>query len=264
MMFDKRKCWQALWLLTSLSSSIAFSASQPANYNPSLKSVSSFLSTLPMSLKHGHAVLQLGGYWSIQGSRQHIDIEDLVGDEFTITHHNGSNGLVGLGYFIDGQEKEHFKMVYGINAFYLAKTRVKGNVIQENLFTNLAYQYNVTHYPVYAMAKSIIKTKSPKHALTLDVGIGPNFMRTSGFSESSLDGITIPDNIFSSHTTTTFTATVGVGVQFKQFFGEAPLECGYRFFYPGQGYFSTQTNQVLNTLNTGTTYANALMCSITV
>jgi hypothetical protein len=264
MMFDKRTCRQAMLLLTGLSSSIAFSASQPANYNLSLKSVSSFLSTLPSSLKHGHAVLQLGGYWSNQGSQQHIDIQDLVGDEFTVTHHNGSNGLVGLGYFIDGQEKERFKIVYGINAFYLAKTGVKGNVTQENLFTNLAYQYNVTHYPVYAMAKSIIKTKSPKHALTLDVGIGPNFMRTSGFAESSLDGVTIPDTIFSNRTTTTFTATIGAGLRFNQFFGEAPLECGYRFFYLGQGHFNTQTSQVVNALNTGASYANALMCSITV
>ena len=208
--------------------------------------------------------MQLGGYWSAQGSQQHVDIQDLIGDEFTAPHHTRSNGLVGLGYFIDSQEKERFKMVYGINAFYLAKTGVKGNVIQENLFTNLAYQYNVTHYPVYAVAKSIIKTKSSKHALTLDVGIGPNFMRTSGFQESSLGSNTHPDNMFSSRTTTTFTATVGAGVQFKQFFGEAPLECGYRFFYLGQGHFNVQTSQVVNTLTTGANYANAVMCSITV
>lgn len=264
MIFDKRMCRQAILLLAGLSATTAFSASQPANYNSSLKSVSSFLSTLPASLKHGHAVLQLGGYWSIQGSQQHIDIQDLVGDEFTVTQHNGSNGSVGLGYFIDGQEKERLKMVYGINAFYLAKTGVKGNVIQENLFTNLAYQYKVTHYPVYAMAKSIIKTKSPKHALTLDVGIGPNFMSASGFKESSLDGITIPDNIFSGDTTTTFTATIGAGLRFNQFFGRAPLECGYRFFYLGEGHFNKATQQVVNTLNTGAAYANALMCSIAV
>ena len=208
--------------------------------------------------------MQLGGYWSIQGSQQHIDIEDLIGDEFTVTHHNGSNGLVGWGYFIDGQDKERFKMAYGINAFYLAKTAVAGDVIQEDSFTNLAYHYNVTHYPLYVVAKALIKTKSPQHALTLDVGVGPNFMRTSGFNESPLDDITIPDTIFSSRTTTTFTATVGAGVQFKQFFGEAPLECGYRFFYLGQGHFNTQTSQVVNTLTTGADYANAVMCSITV
>lgn len=263
MMFDKRICRQAILLLNGLSSSIAFSASQPI-ITPSLKSTSSFLSTLPTSLKHGHAVLQLGGYWNIAGTQQHTNIDDLIGDEFTITHSNGGNGLVGLGYLIDGQERARFKMAYGVNAFYLAKTRVAGQVIQENLFANLAYQYKVTHYPVYAVAKSIIQTGFPNQSLTLDAGIGPNFMQTNGFKESSLDGITIPDNIFSSRTTTTFSATIGAGIRLNQVFGQAPLECGYRFFYLGQGHFNKKTSQVVNTLNTGADYANAVMCSITV
>jgi hypothetical protein len=264
MIFTKGKYRRALLLLTALSSSVAFSASQPGNDSATLKPTSHFLSTLPAILKKGHAVLQLGGYWSIQGRRQHIDIQDLIGDEFTLTHHNGSNGLVGLGYLIDGQERARFKMAYGVNAFYLARTRVAGQVIQENLFTNLAYQYKVTHYPVYAVAKSIIQTNLPNQSLTLDAGIGPNFMQANGFKESSLDGVTLPDSIFSSRTTTTFSATIGAGIRLNQVFGQAPLECGYRFFYLGQGHFNKKTSQVVNTLNTGADYANAVMCSITV
>jgi hypothetical protein len=172
---------------------------------------------------------------------------------------------VGLGYFLDAQEKESFKMSYGINAFYLAKATVKGSVIQENLFENLSYHYNVTHYPVYVVAKSTIQTKLQKYAFTVDAGIGPNFIKTSGFKENSLDGgITIPDNAFSGHTSATFSATAGAGVKLNQFFGEAPLECGYRFFYLGKGNFNKDTNQLLNTLSTGSNYANALICSITV
>ena len=155
-------------------------------------------------------------------------------------------------------------MIYGINAFYLAKTDVTGNVIQENLFTNLSYKYNLTHYPVYVIAKSTIKTKFPQYALTIDTGIGPNFIKADGFQENSLDGITIPDNIFSSHTSTTFSATAGFGVKVNQVFGSAPLECGYRFFYLGQGNFNIATNQVLNTLKTGSNYANAIICSMTI
>ena len=224
-----------------------------------------FSFSLKDHLVHGHAVVQLGGYWSTQGKSQHINIESLIGDDFTVTSGQSSNGLVGVGYFIDGQEKDLFKMAYGINAFYLAKTGVSGNVIQEGLFSNLSYGYNVTHHPVYAVAKSTIKTKSPKYALTVDLGIGPNFMRTGGFHEQSLDGgVTIPDNAFSGHTTTTFSAMTGVGIKFNNIFGAAPLECGYKFFYLGQGNFSKNTNQLLNNLNTGSDYANALMCSITV
>jgi len=264
MIFNKRTCCQAVLLLTGLCSSTAFSASQSVNSSSFLSNYSHFLSSLSSKLKHGHAVLQLGGYWSIAGSQQHIAIQDLIGDTFIVTQNGGSNGLVGWGYFIDGQEEERFKMSYGINAFYLPKTSVAGNVIQEDLYTNLAYRYQLTHYPMYAVAKSTIKTKYPRYDATLDVGIGPNFMQAQGFNETSLDGITLPDTIFSSHTRTTFTATVGAGIKVNHFFGQVPLECGYRFFYLGQGHFNEATNQVLNTLNTGQVYANAVMCSITV
>lgn len=252
MVLTQKNCCQLLLLIVAIfNTSVACSEYKAASY-------------LPSFLRHGHATIQLGGYWSNPGYTQHINIQDLIGDEFTATNHNNSNGFVGLGYFIDGQEKYFFKISYGVNAFYLAKTIVTGNVIQENLFTNLSYQYHLTHYPVYAVAKSTIQTSSTKYALTIDAGIGPNFMRTAGFQENSLDGITIPDNIFSSHTSTTFSATAGFGVKINRVFGRAPLEVGYRFFYLGQGHFNTSTNQVLNTLNTGSVYANAIICAITV
>lgn len=213
----------------------------------------------------GHTVVQLGGYWSKQGKAQHINIEDLSGDDFSVTRGSSRNGLVGLAYFIEGQKYNLFNMAYGVNAFYLAKTGVSGYVVQEDIFTNLSYGYKVTHYPIYAVAKSTIHASSTKYALTLDLGIGPNFMRTSNFKEHSLDdGITIPDKAFSGHSTTTFSAMTGVGVKLNNFFGPAPLECGYKFFYLGQGRLDKDNAQLLNTLKTGHDYANALVCSITV
>lgn len=213
--------------------------------------------------KQGHFVFQAGGYWSSQGTAQHIDIADLIGDEFTVSQHNDSNGLVGLGYFIDGQQLDRVQLSYGVDFFYLPKTSVSGTVVQENLFTNLSYGYQVTHYPVYASARA--KTDLPINhlALTVDAGIGPNFMRTGGFAEHSLDGgITLPDNAFSGHTTTTLSATAGIGLQLAQVFGEMPLECGYRFFYLGRGRLSKETEQIVNDLHTGSAYANAVVCSV--
>ena len=255
------------------------SKQQTANSNKNyviklVASLSFFLATsqaLPYDLKHelkklahGHGFFQLGGYWSIQGQSQQININGLIGDYFNVTDSNGSNGLVGVGYFIDGPNIKQIPIEYGINWFYLAKTSVNGTVLQENLYTNLAYSYNVTHYPLYFVAKSTFKTKLPNKAVTFDVGIGPNFMTTSNFQESSLGANTIPDAIFSGKTTTTFSATAGLGIKFNQFFGQAPLECGYRFFYLGQGNFNPLTDQTQNNLNTGSDFGNAVMCSITV
>lgn len=255
-------------MLLSILSSWAAIAGQAANDTRYPVSTSTgFFSTLPASLKlkHGHAEIQLGGYWGIQGKTQHVNIEDLIGDEFTVSHKNRGSGLVGFGYFLDSQGKTNFKMSYGVNFFYLPKTGVSGTVIQENHYTNLAYGYNITHYPVYALTKTNIDLNSTRYALTIDAGIGPNFMNIGGFQEQSLDGgHTNPDHIFSGRTTTTFSATAGIGIKLNHAFDQAPLECGYRFFYLGQGNFNVLTNQVITSLNTGNAYANAIMCSIAI
>ena len=140
-----------------LETPVAFSVHQPTHSSfPFPLTTFSHLSSWSNWCKRGHAVLQLGGYWSIAGSQQQINIQGLIGDKFTVTQKNGSNGLVGWGYFLDGPEKEHFKMAYGLNAFYLPSAGVEGNVIQENIYTNLAYHYQLTNYPLYAVAKSFI------------------------------------------------------------------------------------------------------------
>ncbi|MCH9689568.1 MAG: hypothetical protein K0U10_02815, partial [Gammaproteobacteria bacterium] len=245
-----------LALFIALSSSSVFSGTEDTQTPPR------FLSHLPVSLKDGHAIVQLGVYWSHQGQAQHISLEGLIGDTFTVTQHSDSNGLVGVGYFIDGQQYAKFKMTYGVNAFYLPKTAVKGLVIQENLFANLSYDYTVNHFPVYAIAKSVIETQHPNTAFILDAGIGPNFKKTAHFSEQSLDNITLPDQIFSGKSSTTFSATAGFAVRLNQGLGAAPLECGYRFFYLGDAQFNKSSTQINNTLKTGNAYANAVACSI--
>lgn len=247
-------------LLSALTTHAAIAASQPITTSSPAHSY--FLPTLS-TLKSGHALIQLGGFGSTQGASQHINIEGLIGDAFAVTKRGDGNALVGLGYFIDGKGMGSLAMSYGINGYYLARTSVSGTVTQENLFTNLSYGYHLTHYPVYAMAASTIPLKSTKQSITLDVGIGPNFMQAGGFQEASLDnGVTLPDAAFSGRTTTTFSATVGLGIRINNVFGKVPLECGYRFFYLGQGHFNTETSQLQNTLSTGNAYANALLCGI--
>lgn len=258
-----------LLVLLSMLSSLAYSQNM---YSPKAEpeiapSKTALLSMLPVFLKQGHIVGQLGGFWSIQGKTQHVDINSLIGDNFTISSKHPNNVLLGIGYLINGKDRSSFngdsKLSYGLNFFYLPKTGVSGTVVQENLFSNLSYGYNISHYPLYAVAKSTINLNAQPIALTIDAGIGPNFMRLSQFHETSLDGITIPEAIFSSRTNTVFSATAGLGIKFNHLFGERPLECGYRFFYLGQGSFNIINNQVTTALNTGNVYANALVCSVT-
>lgn len=217
-----------------------------------------------LSPKRSAIIFQVGGFNASQGDDQLIGINGLIGDEFTVAHDHAENILLGLGYYIDGLNQNRFSLMYGLNAFYFAHTSVEGNVIQEQLFTNLAYRYSITNFPIYAAVKSIINMNSDKYIMTLDLGVGPNIIKTSNYNETSLDGITIPEHIFSGATSTVFSATAGIGVKFNNIIGHLPLEVGYRFFYLGQGNLKKVNSQVTNTLSTGKNYANALIISTSV
>lgn len=216
-------------------------------------------------LKKGHLALQLGGYWRTNASPQFIHIDGLVGDKFTVNNSYNANGLFGVGYYLDGKSYDRFDLSYGLNWYYLPKTSVAGNVLQEDLYPNLSYAYHVTQYPLYAVAKSTLAMPVSGVRGTMNVGIGPNFMTTSRFSEqSNLSGsvVAVPDDIFAGKTTTTFSVTAGAGLQWDNFMNTLPLACGYQFYYLGQGGFSVTNNQVQNALKTGTLYANAVTCAV--
>lgn len=213
--------------------------------------------------RRAHLILQAGGFSASQGSAQNIGIDGLLGDYFTLTQRTDQNVILGLGYFANGSETSRYSLWYGLNAFYLANTTVQGNIVQEQLFTNLSYQYSITNFPIYAAVKALIKTDSNKYTITLDLGIGPNIISTSNFEESSLDGgITIPDNAFSGQTSAAFSAMLGIGIKFNNVLGKYPVEVGYRFFYLGQANLNQVNSQLTSTLNTGNSYANALTLSI--
>lgn len=237
------------------------SAATHAWQNSPIMQTQRFLPALT-KVKQGYFVLQGGGYWSHQGEKQHIGINGLIGDDFSVNKRSDGNGLAGLGYFLGGQDFAKFQLSYGVNGFFLWRTYVSGIVVQENTFSNLSYRYRLSHYPLYAVAKLGVPVLS-KLPVAVDVGIGANFMRAGGFAEHSLDGgTTIPDNVFSSRTTTAFSATLGLNVQLLQFNNDKSLECGYRFFYLGEGRFQPENDQILNPLRTGSAYANAVLCAI--
>ena len=231
---------------------------------PLVASGTTAVNLLKHALAHGDGILQLGGFWSKQGQSQQVNINGLIGDYFNVTNSQSGNFLLGLGYLKDGKDIKRAKMQYGLNWFYLSPTSVKGTVLQEASFTNLAYSYHLTHYPLYAIAKSTFQTRFPDKEITLDVGIGPNFMTTSQFKETSLGANTLQDAIFSGTTTTTFSATAGISLKCGHFVGPTQAELGYRFFYLGQGHFNPSNNQILNKLTTGAAFANALVFTLSI
>lgn len=209
----------------------------------------------------GQFLLEAGGFYSTQGKNQIIYIDGLIGDEFTVNDRHDKNILVGAAWVFNGYKNCQYGIDYGINAFYFAKSRVKGTIVQELLFENLAYKYDVTHVPVYLFAKGYVNTNYYFTGITVDVGIGPNFMKTDMQGDSSLDGITLPDDLFTGNTSNTvFSAMAGIGVKFC--LNQIPLELGYRYFYLGEGEFKRRKPAIINKLKTGTISAQALMLTV--
>lgn len=210
-----------------------------------------------------HTTIQLGGYMSSTGGTQYVGIQNLIGNDYVKNSGTMGNALFGLGYYWDQPETDTGCTSYGINGFFLLGSDVKGTIFQEKLYPNLSFQYSIANLPVYLAAKRTIKNDYYHYAITLDGGIGPNFIRTSKYQEQSLDGgITIPDNSFSGQNSYTFSATAGIGARLYNLFGDNPVECGYRFFYLGQGQLKNKNPQITNNLKTGQNYANALLCSM--
>lgn len=206
------------------------------------------------------------GYFNAEtGRQQHIDIVDLVGNNYWVHKKNDGNFLIGLGYMANNWDFSRFNLGLGVKAFYLGKTKVTGVIEQENIYTNLAYKYDITHIPIYAMARASLSPFSPNYTFNLDGGLGVNVLTTNAYDERSLDnGVTIPDFSFSGHTRTRFSATAGVGIKFNNLLNTAGIELGYRFYYLGQGNFEPKTGFILNRLQTKDIYANAVVLTISI
>ena len=218
-------------------------------------------SALAFDIKHGKIPVQLGGFIGSEGTNQRINIENVWGNQYIHNNDNPINGLVGLGYYVDGIDVNRFHVIYGANVFYLAKTPMDGNIAVEHVFTNLAYHYDLQNVPLYVGAKAFIKTENPKLTPTIDVGLGPNFMRLSNYQEAPLTSYSVASNNFTAHNNVAFSATAGIGLQINNALGKRPIECGYRFFYLGSGQLQANNSQLLNTLKTGPIHANALLCA---
>jgi hypothetical protein len=192
------------------------------------------------------------------GQSQHVNIVDLIGNDYTVNQSRQSNVMVGLSYYrpyVSAFSDLHF--LYGLNLAFFNTNQIQGDIVQENLFSNLSYSYNAIHLPIYASLKTQVKS------WVLEAGIGPNIMFLYNYHENAIQPSSIPTRTFLSNTAVTFSANAGLAYQFPTSFLRHPIELGYRFFYLGKGQFSPSSNQVLSALKTSNIYVNTLVFSIT-
>lgn len=213
--------------------------------------------------KHPELIVQFGGFFVSEGKTQVINAVSLRGNQYTVNQNTQSNALFGVGYYLDGILRDRIDVKFGVDWLYMPSTSVSGFIQQEQTFQNLSYRYHVRNMPLYLSAKAKYKDAKDRYDYIFDIGVGPNFIRTNGYSESSLTSFTIPNNnAFTGHNNVALTAMVGLGMRVYNVFGKNPLECGYRFMSLGEGQLQKNNNQVLNALSTGHGYANSIVCGV--
>jgi hypothetical protein len=212
--------------------------------------------------KHPELIAQFGGFIASEGKAQVINASSLRGNGYTLNNNNEGNALFGVGYYFNGIARDRIDINFGLDWLYMLSTPVSGFINQEQIFQNLSYKYNVRNMPLYVAAKAKYKDSKDRLDWIFDIGVGPNFIRTSGYNESSLTDFTIPNNTFTANNNVAFTAMAGIGIRAHNAFGKIPLECGYRFMYLGEGQLQINNNQISNTLSTGHGYANSIVCGI--
>ena len=206
----------------------------------------------------------LGGTRGTVGEAQHVDIEGVIGDYFSIEDGKINGGIIGFTHYLESKEfdSDHFSLDYTLSVFYFPEKRVSGFVTQENLVTNLDYEYTLANVGSYVGIRVMNNRDASRFNYAFNLEFGMVQIITDGFVERSLTPYSVPDFIFKGKTTSSFSANTGVAARLNDVFGGNTLECGYRFFYLGKGSLATRNDRVANGLSTGQNYTNAFLCSL--
>ncbi len=152
----------------------------------------------------------------------------------------------------------------GITGALTSPVNVSGNIWDDAdpTFDNYSYNYRLQHGHIALKAK-VFKDTPYNIRPWVSGGIGVGFNRAYGFTNIGLIPEVIPQNNFGNNTQTSFTYTVGAGVQ-KTITEHWQAGVGYEFADWGK----SQLNQALaQTQGTGLSlnhvYTNGLMFNIT-
>ena len=218
--------------------------------------------THALSLKDSELALSLGIATASQGKAQIVPVQGVPDDRYNLLDKHDQNIVLGLSYMLPIKNATQSSLRIGLNTFYFVKTAVKGNITQMLAFTNLGYQYQVSHIPFLLTAKKLINLPRSHLKTAVQFGVGPDLLIINNYKERSLDGgVTLPNNSFKSKTNIAFSAMAGVSLIFDNLIKKRPLELGYRFFYSQGGKLKINSTIVNAALKTGPSYLSALVLS---
>lgn len=206
----------------------------------------------------------IGPTWTSPGSQQTLNLSPTI--EKTYTANEPTNTLADGEIFLGIRKDFPYQLFahLGVAGAYTSQAGLSGEIWDDAdpNFNNFAYGYHIQHGHIALKAK-LFKDLSYSIFPWISGSIGVGFNRSNSFYNIPLITQAVAQNNFSNFTQTSFTYTVGVGIQ-KILTSNWQIGMGYEFSDWGQSHLNPAVGQTEGTgLSLDHLYTNGLMFNIT-
>jgi opacity protein-like surface antigen len=211
----------------------------------------------------GVATLSAGPVWEEGGQSQTFSLSP--GVIKTYSAHKSTNTLANGELFLGVQRNlsELFQGQLGIAVAVTSRAKLSGDIWDDAdpAFNNYTYSYKVNHTAIGLKGKLLMERGC--WLPWISVSMGAAFNQAFSYNNTPIIFQALPNNNFSSENTTSFTYTLGVGVQrIIQRHWQAGV--GYEFTDWGKSALGPASGQMLNSgLTLSHLYTNGLIFNIT-
>lgn len=208
--------------------------------------------------------VSLGPVWADKGDKQTFYLDPDIVKTYTATH---TSKAIADGELFLGMQKNlnsHVQGQLGLAAAFTGNASVFGQIWDDAdpQFNNHSYHYKIRHSHVAVKGK-LLADRGYLVIPWISGSVGVGFNRAYHFLNNPLIFEALPNTNFASHTKTSFTYTVGVGVQ-RALSNNVQLGIGYEFADWGKSHLDRAWGQTLNTgLKRDHVYTNGFLVNIT-
>lgn len=206
----------------------------------------------------------IGPTWTGAGSQQTLQLTPQI--EKTYTAYQPTNTLADGEVFLGIKKDLPYDLFthIGIAGALTSQTSLSGQIWDDAdaQFNNYTYGYHIQHSHVALKAKLF---KDMNYAILpwISASIGIGFNYSNGFYNTGLISEAVPQNNFTSYTQTSFTYTLGAGIQ-KVLNHNWQAGIGYEFADWGQSHLNPAYGQTSGYgLSLDHLYTNGLMFNLT-
>ena len=206
----------------------------------------------------------IGPAWTNPGSQQTLSLTPQI--EKTYTAYKPNNTLADGEVFLGIKRDLPYNLFthVGIAGALTSQAGLSGQIWDDAdpTFNNYVYGYHVQHGHVALKAK-VFRDLEYSILPWISGSVGVGFNRSNGFYNTPLIYEALTQNNFGNHTQTSFTYTIGAGLQ-KIINQNFQAGVGYEFSDWGQSHLNQASGQTLGTgLSLNHLYTNGLIFNIT-